>query len=121
MTTTLGWEVAEWIARYLPSPADPAQLFILSPGELDVVLAWYEVDQTGAFVYRRGALQAPKGWGKSPMLAAVAIAEFVGPTLFDHWEDGRPKGRPGITRSCRSPPCPRRRPMRTCSRSCTTC
>ena len=92
--STLGWEVADWIAAHLPSPGSASEPFVLSSGELDTVLAWYEIDVAGTFVYRRGALQQAKGWGKSPLLAGVAIAEFVGPVLFDRWEDGQPKGRP---------------------------
>ena len=35
-----------------------------------------------------------KGWGKSPLAAAIALAEFAGPVLFDHWEGDEPIGRP---------------------------
>src|SRR5439155_5781054 len=31
------------------------------------------------YVYRRGAIEASKGWGKSPLGAVIALAEFAGP------------------------------------------
>jgi phage terminase large subunit-like protein len=37
----------------------------------------------------------PKGWGKSPLAAAIAIAELAGPVRFAGWNaDGKPVGRP---------------------------
>jgi hypothetical protein len=35
------------------------------------------------FVYRRALLQQSKGWGKSPIGAALALFEFAGPSLPD--------------------------------------
>src|SRR5262249_14287625 len=39
----------------------------------------YETDESGAYLYRRGCLEAAKGWGKSPLGAVLALAEFAGP------------------------------------------
>ena len=39
---------------------------------------------------RRGALRRPQGWGKSPFLAALALAELAGPTRFGAWLNGEP-------------------------------
>ncbi len=44
------------------------------------MVAFYEVDEFGVYVYRRGAIEAAKGWGKSPLGAVLALAEFAGPT-----------------------------------------
>lgn len=76
---TRGFEVLEWSHRYLPSPSDPSQPLVLSDEQARVVIRWYELDEAGAYIYRRGALEEAKGWGKSPLGAIVALAEFAGP------------------------------------------
>jgi hypothetical protein len=91
---TLGWGVLRWLSRYLPSPSNPREPFVLSDQQAELVLAWYEVDDEGRFVYRRGALQNAKGWGKSPLGAALALAELAGPVRFAGFENGEPVGRP---------------------------
>lgn len=92
---SLGPVVARWITKNLPDPADPTQPFRLVPWQIDVVNRWYAVDGQGRFIYRRGAARAPKGAGKSPLGAPLAIAEFAGPVVFDGWDrQGNPKGRP---------------------------
>ena len=58
---TLGWEVLRWISRYLPSPGDPSKAFVLADPQARFVLDFYEIDDEGRFVYRRGALQEAKG------------------------------------------------------------
>lgn len=90
---TLGWAVLDHMAEHLPSPADPAEPFILTDEQALIVLRWFELDpMTGEFVHRRGRLEMAKGWGKSPLLAAIAIEEFAGPVCFDGWDDhGEPK------------------------------
>jgi hypothetical protein len=93
---TLGWDIAEWMADHLPSPAEPTQPFILTAEQLDIILRWYAVDEEGVFIHRRAALEMAKGWGKSPLLAAIALAELVGPVVFDHWEGEQPIGRPWV-------------------------
>jgi hypothetical protein len=93
---TLGWVVLDWITDNLPSPADPSQAFVLTDEQARLVLRWYELDpDTGDFVYRRGRSERAKGWGKSPLLAAIALAEFAGPVCFGGWDrDGEPIGVP---------------------------
>jgi hypothetical protein len=101
--TTLGAVVAEWIAEVLPSPGTRGRPFILSAEQARFTALWYSIDERGRFIYRRGLLQEAKGWGKSPLGAALAIAEFAGPVLFDGFDaDGRPVGRPWGTKD--SPP-----------------
>jgi hypothetical protein len=77
--TTRGWEVLAWSHRFLPSPSDPSQPLVLSDEQARFVLAWYSLDEENTYVYRRGALEAAKGWGKSPLGAVLALAEFAGP------------------------------------------
>jgi hypothetical protein len=82
------------MARHLPSPADPTRPFILTDEQAWIVLRWYAIDaDTGEYLHRRGAMEMAKGWGKSPLAGAIALAEFAGPVVFDRWEDGRPIGR----------------------------
>lgn len=91
---SLGWGVLEWAARHLPSPGSEAKPFILTDEQARHVLDWYAVDASGEFIYRRDIIERAKGWGKSPLAALIALAEFVGPTVFDCWENGEPKGKP---------------------------
>jgi hypothetical protein len=88
--TTRGFEVAAWLQAKLPDPSDHRRPLRLTPGQIDFLAAWYELDATGRYAHRRAALQMPKGWGKSPLAAMVAIAELVGPVL----PDGEPWGDP---------------------------
>src|SRR6266545_62470 len=76
---TRGFDVLAWSHRFLPSPSDPSQPLVLSDEQARFVLEFYEVDETGVYVYRRGALEQAKGWGKSPLGAVLALAEFAGP------------------------------------------
>lgn len=93
---TLGWRVLDHMSTFLPSPIDADQELTLTDEQATYVLRWYEVDpDTGEFVNRRGRLEMAKGWGKSPLLAAIAIEEFVGPTCFAGWDaDHEPIGKP---------------------------
>lgn len=76
---TRGFEVLEWAHRFLPSPADRSLPLVLSDEQAEFVCAWYEMDAGGEYVWRRGAIEASKGWGKSPLGAVIALAEFAGP------------------------------------------
>lgn len=97
---TLGWQVIDWIAEELNSPDSPERRpFILTREQEDFCLRWYEVDPaTGRFRYDRGLIGRPRGWGKSPLLGAFALAEGLAPVLFDGWDaDGQPVGKPWAT------------------------
>lgn len=95
MGPSLGWGVLNHIARYLPSPSDPLKPFIFTDEQALITVRWYAVDaDTAEFLQRRGELEMAKGWGKSPFVGGIAIEEFVGPVLFDHWDNGEPIGKP---------------------------
>lgn len=83
----------------VPSGPDYGKPLRLTNEQAVIVVRWYQVDRkTGRFPYRRGAVRRVKGWGKSPLLAAWGIGEFVGPVLFDGWDaDGQPVGKPWPT------------------------
>lgn len=94
---TLGFEVLDWISEHLVAP-DRADYAPFEPydEQAQFVLNFYRLDpETGARTYRRGVLSRPRGWGKSPFVAALACAEALGPVVFDGWDaDGRPVGKP---------------------------
>lgn len=97
---SLGWQLLDWWADHLPSPRDPAAELIFTDEQALQLIEWYRLDATGKRVYRRGYSRRSKGWGKSPVEAAKAIAELCGPVRFDGWDaNGEPVGRPWGTRS----------------------
>jgi phage terminase large subunit-like protein len=77
---TRGWDVLAWSHRYLPSPSDPRAPLVLSDEQARLVLAFYELDEGGDYLHRRGLWQGAKGIGKSPLGAVLALSEFAGPT-----------------------------------------
>jgi hypothetical protein len=93
---SLGWHLLDWWADHLPSPRDPAAELIFTDEQALQLIEWYRLDPlTGKRVYRRGYSRRSKGWGKSPVEAAKAIAEFRGPVRFAGWDaNGEPVGRP---------------------------
>jgi hypothetical protein len=94
---TLGFEVLDWIGEMLAAPdrAEYAPL-VLTREQAQFVVNFYAVDpKTGRRKYRRAVLSRPKGWGKSPLLAALACVEALAPVVPDGWDaDGEPVGRP---------------------------
>lgn len=97
---TLGFEVIDWMRDWLAAP-DRADFepFVLYPEQEDFVLRFYELDpRTGKRRRRRAVLSRPRGWGKSPFAAALALAEAFAPVVPDGWDsDGQPVGRPWAT------------------------
>lgn len=90
---TLGWEVLAWCSTWLVHP-DTGDRWRFTPEQARFILWWYAVDNTGAFLKRRGVLQRLKGWGKDPIAVAIGLAELVGPVMFDGWKpNGQPKGK----------------------------
>ncbi len=93
---TLGWGILRHGAKHLPSPADSTQPFIATDEQVEFTLRWYALDErTGEFLFRRAELEMAKGWGKSPFAGFLALEEFVGPVLFDHWDPSVPGGAVG--------------------------
>jgi hypothetical protein len=94
---TLGWHVLERMTEALAAP-DRAEYepFILTDEQAQFVLHWYRVDPvTGRRIYRRSVLSRPKGWGKSPLGAAVCTAEALFDVVPDGFDaNGEPVGRP---------------------------
>lgn len=93
---TLGWDILDWGSKMLANPdgirqGDP---WVYSNEQALFILWFYAVDENGKFIYRNAVLERPKGWGKSPLLAAICCTEFMGPTRFSHFNkiNGRPVG-----------------------------
>jgi hypothetical protein len=108
---TLGWYALDWIAENLTVYDGPAigEPLSFTQEQADFVLRFYEVDpqfegpctRAGekhlrrGRVVRRALLSRPKGWGKSPLVAALCLLESVGEVVMDGWDAaGQPVGRP---------------------------
>jgi hypothetical protein len=94
---TLGWYVIDWMTEMLARPAvEQYEPFVPYLEQEDFLLRWYEIDPvTGRFRHDRGLLGRPRGWGKSPVLAAIAAAEGLADVVPDGWDaDGQPVGKP---------------------------
>lgn len=95
---TLGYSVLDWMGDTLATPDRSGyEPLALTREQAQFVLNFYAIDPgTGRRRYRRGVLSRPKGWGKSPILAAIAAAEALCPFVVpDGWNaDGEPVGVP---------------------------
>lgn len=92
---TLGWGILGWAAEWLIQPDGPnaGDPWRYTSEQARFVLWWYAIDpETGKFLYRTGTLRRCKGWGKDPVLASVACAEFVGPCRLGGWKNDEPVG-----------------------------
>lgn len=97
---TLGYYVLDWIAENLAAPGKvDYEPFVPYREQEDFILRWYQIDPaTGRFQYHRGLLGRPRGWGKSPLLASLAIAEALADVVPDGWDsNGQPVGKPWST------------------------
>lgn len=94
---TLGYDVLDWITTYLAAPdKQDYEPFAPTMEQAQFLINFYAINpRTGRRRYRRGVISRPKGWGKSPLLSAVACAEALAPVVPDGWDDdGRPVGKP---------------------------
>lgn len=108
---TLGWYALDWITENLtvfdgPTRGDPMSG---TQEQANFILDFYRVDPDfmgPAFhkgerhlrrgrIVRRALLSRPKGWGKSPLVAALCLLEALGDVVMDGWDaNGQPVGRP---------------------------
>jgi hypothetical protein len=94
---TLGWIALDWISEYLAAPdRGEYEPFELTSEQAEFVLGFYRLDPvTGRRRIRRALIGRPRGWGKSPLLAALCALEGLGPVVPDGWDaEGQPVGRP---------------------------
>lgn len=94
---TLGWYVLDWMIANLAAP-DRAEYepYIPTKEQAEFLLRFYELHPiTGRRLIRRGVLSRPRGWGKSPFIAAIALAEACADVVPAGWDaTGEPVGRP---------------------------
>lgn len=106
---TLGGYVIDWMFENLIVPDGPnaGEPLELTGEQQQFILRLYELDprmSTAAIVdgalkngrlIRRAVLSRMKGWGKSPIVAALCITEALADVVPDGWDvDGRPVSRP---------------------------
>lgn len=94
---TLGYYVLDWMIENLAQPGrDDGEPFVPSQEQAEFLCDYYELHPvTGKRIVHRGLLSRPRGWGKSPFVGAIALAEAcadVVPDGFDAY--GEPVGRP---------------------------
>jgi hypothetical protein len=73
-----------WCSTFLRQPDGPdaGQRWSFTESQRRFLLWFYAVDESGRWLYRRAALRWAKGRGKSPMLAALCLAELCGPVVY---------------------------------------
>lgn len=97
---TLGWHVADQMAEFLGRPDagddETHEPFIVTREQQDFLNQIYRIDPlTGKRVIHRASLIRPRGWGKSPFVAAIMIAEACFEVIPDGWDaDGQPVAMP---------------------------
>jgi hypothetical protein len=96
---SLGYAAAAWAMRNLLHPNGPraGQPWRFTEGQLDFLLHWYAVDESGRWLYQHGVRRLAKGSGKSPFAAVVALIELCGPVRladFDAKARGGCVGKP---------------------------
>ena len=97
---TLGREVISWGNSFLAQPdgEHKGDTWRYSKEQARFIMWFYAIDRQGKFLYRRALLARPKGWGKSPLLAAICSTELLGPVQFDGFDaGGNPVGRPSYS------------------------
>ena len=97
--SSLGWHILKWGSAMLAQPdgKTAGQLWQYTDEQARFILWFYAIDEQGRFIYQNGILERPKGWGKSPLLAAICCTELMGPVLFSGKfdETGKVTGVPG--------------------------
>lgn len=94
---SLGPGVYLWCQHYIRQPDGPeaGDPWRFTPEQIRFLHYAYAVDDRGRKLFHRAVLRRAKGWGKSPFMAAIALAELCGPVRFDGWDaDGEPVGVP---------------------------
>ena len=85
---TLGYDIADWMMAYLLMPdrdqdSEEHIPFVPTQEQIEFLARLYELDpDTGRRIKQRAVLSRPRGWGKSPFLAAICCAEALGPVRW---------------------------------------
>lgn len=94
---SLGRQVFDWCQEFIRQPDGPdaGVPWRFTAEQIRFLHYLYAVDDRGRFVWSRAVLRRAKGWGKSPFMAALSLAELCGPVRFDGWNAaGEPVGVP---------------------------
>lgn len=98
------WSLApalvNWAYRYLKTPGGKhaGEPFLPTMEQFRLLMWWFAVDETGAFVYRSMVIRRVKGWGKDPFIALLALLDLCAPSIFSHWDkNGQPVGKRQIS------------------------
>lgn len=87
---TLGWLQLAWCSRFIRQPDGPdaGGEWIFTDEQVRFVLWFYAIDERGRWLFPRAVLRRAKGWGKTPIVSALALDELCGPVRFAGWADG---------------------------------
>lgn len=94
---SLGRQVFDWCQTYIRQPDGPdaGGRWRFTPEQIRFLHYLYAVDERGRFLWSRAVLRRAKGWGKSPFMAALALAELCGPVRYVGRDaKGEPVGAP---------------------------
>jgi hypothetical protein len=85
---SLGWEIIDWARDMLTVPDGPfaGERFEFTDEQAATVVRFYQLDDRGGFVCRRGCLRRAQGWGKSPVMSVFGLVELCGPCRFGGWD-----------------------------------
>lgn len=90
---TLGFQIIDWCETNLVHhlSGEPWRFSIL---QKRFIVLWYALSERDRWIWRSSVMRLAKGSGKDPFLAAVALAEMLGPVKFSHRNavTGRPVG-----------------------------
>lgn len=97
---SLALQVLTWCSTYIRQPDGPdaGGQWKFTPEQVKFVQQFYGIDERGRWHFTRAVLRRAKGWGKTPLVAALALAELCGPVRFERWATERvriPIGRSG--------------------------
>src|SRR5215469_4746414 len=78
---TLGWEAIHWASKYLKQPDGPdaGLRWEFTESQVRFLLWWYAVREDGRWLFYHGVRRYPKGAGKSPFAAVLAMIELLAP------------------------------------------
>lgn len=94
---SLAPRVLDWCQEYIRQPDGPdaGEPWRYTLEQKRFLWYLYAVDERGRFVWSRAVLRRAKGWGKSPVMATLGLAELCGPVRFDGLDaNGQPVGVP---------------------------
>jgi hypothetical protein len=87
---TIGWDLLWWTTTFIRQPDGESAggEWRFTPEQVRFLLWWYAISEEGRWRFTRGVLRRSKGWGKSPFVAALSLAELCGPVRFAGYAQG---------------------------------